>query len=49
MSTLAVTVLTISKWLAGLKGLTISNATGTFVDLGYSAIPSSGHCADLSA
>ncbi|KAK0108052.1 hypothetical protein ONS95_002873 [Cadophora gregata] len=38
-----------AAWLAGLNGLTVKNVTGTFVDLGASAVPSSGKCADLAA
>ncbi|KAH7420241.1 SGNH hydrolase-type esterase domain-containing protein [Cadophora sp. MPI-SDFR-AT-0126] len=38
-----------AAWLAGLDGLKVSNVTGAFVDLGASAVPSSGNCADLKA
>ncbi|PBP20052.1 lipolytic enzyme [Diplocarpon rosae] len=36
-------------WLAGLEGLKINNVTGSFEDLGATAVPSSGNCADLTA
>ncbi|CAG8978236.1 hypothetical protein HYALB_00010727 [Hymenoscyphus albidus] len=36
-------------WLDGLQGLAINNATGAFVDVGKSAVPGSGNCADLVA
>ncbi|CAG8950530.1 hypothetical protein HYFRA_00002737 [Hymenoscyphus fraxineus] len=36
-------------WLDGLQGLAINNVTGDFVDLGRSAVPGSGNCADLAA
>lgn len=38
-----------AAWLEGLDGLSVSNVTGAFVDLGASAVPSSGNCADLAA
>ncbi|KAL5322156.1 hypothetical protein ACEPPN_010126 [Leptodophora sp. 'Broadleaf-Isolate-01'] len=38
-----------AAWLAGLEGLSVSNVTGSFEDLGASAVPSSGNCADLAA
>ncbi|PVH80470.1 carbohydrate esterase family 3 protein [Cadophora sp. DSE1049] len=38
-----------AAWLAGLDGLSVSNVTGVFMDLGASAVPSSGNCADLAA
>ncbi|EKD17132.1 uncharacterized protein L3040_005351 [Drepanopeziza brunnea f. sp. 'multigermtubi'] len=36
-------------WLEGLKGLEIKDVTGAFEDLGATAVPSSGNCADLAA
>lgn len=38
-----------TAWSAGLAGLSISNVTGAFEDLGGSAVSSSGNCADLAA
>ncbi|KAG4443652.1 hypothetical protein IFR05_000838 [Cadophora sp. M221] len=38
-----------AAWFAGLDELSISNVTGAFEDLGASALPSSGNCADLVA
>lgn len=38
-----------AAWLEGLQGLSVSNVTGAYTDLGASAVPSSGSCADLAA
>ncbi|KAH7350549.1 SGNH hydrolase-type esterase domain-containing protein [Rhexocercosporidium sp. MPI-PUGE-AT-0058] len=38
-----------AAWLSGLNALSVSNVTGEFEDLGPSAVPRSGNCADLAA